>query len=103
MRLQLMTRGRGHGRTTLAGVAAFMLARSAQAQVAQVDTAHTLYHESPTRTNMTVYTPGVDLAVTPAEWVTVRGGYEADIVSGASVATKAGQAYQAGHPGADVI
>lgn len=78
-------------------------ARSARAQVAQVDTAHTLYHEAPTRTNMTVYTPGIDVAATPADWVTVRGGYEADIVSGASVSTKAGPAYQSGHPGVDVV
>lgn len=96
----------------VAGAAAFVcallastgpLARSARAQVAQVDSAHTLYHEAPTRTNMTVYTPGVDVAVTPADWVTVRGGYEADVVSGASVATKAGPAYQAVNPGVDVI
>lgn len=77
--------------------------KSAEAQVAQVDTAHTFYHEAPTRTNMTVYTPGVDVSVTPAEWITVRGGYEADVVSGASVSTKAGAAYQAVNPGVDVI
>ncbi|OJY31082.1 MAG: hypothetical protein BGO98_45180 [Myxococcales bacterium 68-20] len=89
----------------IAGAASLVLAfaRVASAQVAQVDTAHTFYHEAPTRTNMTVYTPGVDVAVTPAEWVTVRGGYEADIVSGASVATKAGSAYQSVNPGVDVI
>jgi hypothetical protein len=79
------------------------VAKGARAQVAQVDTAHTLYHESPTRSNMTVYTPGVDVAVTPWDWMTIRGAYEADIVSGASVATKAGPAYQAVNPGADVI
>lgn len=79
------------------------LAPPARAQVAQVDTAHTLYHEAPTRTNMTVYTPGVDVGVSPADWMTIRGGYEADVVSGASVATKAGPAYQSVNPGADVI
>jgi hypothetical protein len=52
---------------------------------------------------MTVYTPGVDVSVTPADWMTIRGGYEADVVSGASVATKAGPAYQSVNPGADVI
>ena len=88
--------------TALAFASTFVAAR-ARAQVAQVDTAHTLYHESPTRSNMTVYTPGVTAAVTPAEWVSVRGGYEADVVSGASVATKAGPAYQAVNPGVDVI
>lgn len=83
--------------------AATLASARARAQAVQVDTAHTLYHESPTRSNMTVYTPGVDLAATPADWVTVRGGYEADVVSGASVATKAGSAYQAVNPGVDVI
>ncbi len=77
--------------------------RSAQAQAVELNTSHTLYHESPTRTNMTVYTPGVDIAARPAEWLTVRGGYEADVVSGASVAVKAGAAYQNVNPGADVV
>src|SRR5687768_1353329 len=110
MRLQLTSR-RAHrafrwaGTTLalLAGLSASMHARTAKAQVAQVDTAHTLFHESPTKTNMTVYTPGVDVGVTPVDWMTVRGGYEADIVSGASVATKAGPAYQAVNPGVDVV
>ncbi|MBX3224176.1 MAG: DUF3570 domain-containing protein [Labilithrix sp.] len=120
MRLQLTSLARVLGRSVrgparsarAAGAAAFALASAlgagplastARAQVAEVDTAHTLYHEAPTRTNMTVYTPGVDAAATPADWITVRGGYEADIVSGASVATKAGSAYQSVNPGVDVI
>jgi hypothetical protein len=107
MRLQLSTPTTPFARA-VAGAATLLacacgLTSRAEAQVAQVDTAHTLYHESPTRTNMTVYTPGVDVAVTPADWISVEGGYEADIVSGASVATKAGAAYQAVNPGADVI
>ena len=84
-------------------VATLLTAASARAQVAQVDTSHTLYLESPTRTNMTVYTPGVDISATPADWITIKGGYEADIVSGASVKRKAGPAYAAVNPGADVI
>jgi hypothetical protein len=80
-----------------------LVAAPARAQVVVLDTAHTLYEESPTRTHMTVYTPGVNLAATPAPWITVKGGYEADIVSGASVKRKAGRAYQAVNPGADVI
>jgi len=121
MRLQLSSLvrvliGRGHRRNAsarVAGAVGFCLASAlssigpfvpaAHAQVVQVDTAHTFYHEAPTRTNMTVYTPGVDVAATPAEWITVRGGYEADVVSGASVATKAGPAYQSVNPGVDVI
>jgi hypothetical protein len=104
MRLQLIPPGLVRRALAPAlALAACALTRAAGAQVAHVDTAHTLYHEAPTRTNMTVYTPGVDVTVTPAEWVTIDGGYEADIVSGASVATKAGAAYQAGHPGVDVV
>ena len=84
-------------------MATILAAAPARAQVAQVDTAHTLYLESPTRTKMTVYTPGVEVSATPVDWVTIRGGYEADIVSGASVAVKAGPAYAAVNPGADVV
>lgn len=98
MRLQL----RSLVRTGLC-LAAFLAAAPSSAQVAQVDTAHTVYHEAPTRTKMTVYTPGIDLSVTPAEWITIKGGYEADVVSGASVSTKAGPAYQGVNPGVDVI
>lgn len=77
--------------------------RVAHAQVAEVAGSYTVYHEAPTRTNMTVLTPGVDLTVRPTSWLTVRGGYEADVVSGASVSVKAGSAYAANNPGADVI
>jgi len=84
-------------------VAAAVTSADARADVVQVDTTHTVWHESPTRTSMTVYNPAVDAAGTPAEWITVRGGYEADVVSGASVAVKAGAAYQAANAGADVV
>ncbi len=79
------------------------LPRVARAQAFTFDTTHTLYTESPTRTHMLVYTPGASLEVAPWEFLTVRGGYEADVVSGASVATKAGAAYSGTHPGADVV
>jgi hypothetical protein len=99
MRLQLIL-----VRAAAFAVFAFaLLPRVASAQVVELETAHTLYHEAPTRTNMTVYTPGASIAATPADWVTVKGGYEADVVSGASVSTKAGQAYQSVNPGADVV
>jgi len=107
MRLQLTGKLRAHARSValIAAASASSLgaARPASAQVAQFDTAHTFYHEAPTRTNMTVYTPGVAASATPWEWMTVRAGYEADIVSGASVATKAGPAYQGVNPGVDVV
>jgi hypothetical protein len=76
---------------------------TASAQVLEAETAHTLYIESPTRTHMLIYTPGLDVQANPTDWMSVRAGYEADIVSGASVSTKAGSAYQSVNPGADVI
>ena len=79
------------------------LSSRAHAQVVQFDTTHTLFHEAPTKSNMTVYTPSTDLEANAADWLTVRGGWEADVVSGASVAVKAGGAYGATHPGADVV
>lgn len=105
MRLQLMPRLRAVvALVTLGASAASVFAVvPAHAQVAELGTSHTVYHEAPTRTNMTVYTPGVDLAATPAEWITVRAGWEADVVSGASVATKAGRSYQDVNPGVDVV
>jgi hypothetical protein len=87
----------------LVAVAGLAVAPSARAQAFTFDTTHTLYTESPTRTHMTVYTPGASLEVAPWEFLTVRGGYEADVVTGASVATKAGAAYAGTHPSADVV
>lgn len=94
---------RSNALAALSFVSLSLLAPDARAQLARFETAHTVYHESPTRTNMTVYTPGASIAVSPTEWLGIRGGYEADVVSGATVAVKAGSAYQATNPGADVI
>jgi len=90
----------------LGGVTALttsLAASSAFAQVAEFDTSHTVYYEAPFRTNMFVYSPAADLKVTPTDALDVNMGWEADVVSGASVAVKAGSAYQATHPAADVV
>lgn len=79
-----------------------VLGRASRAQVAELDTSHTVFYEAPTRTNMFVYTPSVDVQATPWSWLEVRAGWEADVVSGASVATKFGSVYHASHP-ADFI
>ncbi len=85
-------------------IAAFLAsAATARAQVVQIDTAHGLYYEAPLRTHMFVYSPSLTLTANPSESLSIYGGWEADIVSGASVATKAGGAYAATHPTADVI
>jgi hypothetical protein len=73
------------------------VASPARAQVAEFDTAHSVFFEAPTRTHMFVYSPSVDVQVSPWSWLDVRGGWEADVVSGASVKTKAGPAYGATH------
>jgi Protein of unknown function (DUF3570) len=77
------------------------LAVSARAQVAELDTSHTVFYEAPTRTHMFVYSPSADMAASPWRWLDVRAGWEADVVSGASVAIKAGPSYASNH--ADVV
>lgn len=95
---------RSHARGALAGAVLVALsAVEARAENARFDTTHTVYTESPYRSRMTVYTPGADLQVTPFDALDVRAGWEADVVSGASVAVKAGRAYQANNPSADVV
>jgi hypothetical protein len=84
----------------LAGLVAS--AAPARAQVAEIDTSHTVFYEQPTRTKMFVYSPSVDAQASPFQWLDVRAGWEADVVSGASVATKAGSAYAAQRT-ADVV
>ena len=79
------------------GTALLVLGGRAEAQVVEIDTAHSVFYEAPTRTHMLVYTPSVDAQATPWSWLEVRAGWEADVVSGASVATKFGAAYGATH------
>jgi hypothetical protein len=82
--------------------ACLVAAGDARAQsVVEVDTAHTVFYEAPTKTHMFVYSPSADVQASPWAWLDVRGGWEADVVSGASVSTKAGPAYASNHP--DVI
>ncbi len=80
-----------------------VIAGRAHAQVVQLDTAHGLFYEAPLRTHMFVYSPSVTATVNPSDSIGIYAGWEADIVSGASVKTKAGPAYKATHPSADVI
>jgi hypothetical protein len=82
----------------------FGVTRLARAQgVVEFDTAHSVYYEAPTKTHMFVYSPSVDVRASPWSWVDVSAGWQADVVSGASVATKAGSVYAANHTAADVV
>lgn len=79
------------------GAALLVVAAPARAQVVDFDTTHSVFQEAPTRTNMFVYSPSASVQARPFTWLEVGGGWEADVVSGASVATKAGSAYGATH------
>ncbi|HMJ51024.1 MAG TPA: DUF3570 domain-containing protein [Polyangiaceae bacterium] len=75
---------------------AWLLARTAGAQAAEVDSRVTLFHEPAKGSSMTVYTPSTDLTVRPWDFLAVTGGWEADIVSGASERVKTGPLSRAG-------
>lgn len=82
MRLQLTPR-------TLVTLLVALLALAAvgvRADGGQVDVGATLFHEGGGPLNMTVVTPSVRGRIDPVDEVTVRLGWDADIVSGASVA-----------------
>ncbi len=77
---------------------ALAIGQQAYAQgVFEFDTAHTVFYEAPSKTHMFVYTPSVDVRASPWQWLDVSAGWEADVVSGASVATKAGSVYANNH------
>jgi hypothetical protein len=68
-----------------------LVARPAHAQVASVDVSSALFVEPSARSHLTVVNPSAALTVSPSDWLTVNGNYEADIVSGASEALKGGR------------
>jgi len=75
----------------LGGLSIVVGAASAQAQVASLDVSSALFVEPSKRSGLTVLNPSATLAVSPSDWLTVQGGYEADIVSGASESLKGGR------------
>ncbi|HXX70027.1 MAG TPA: DUF3570 domain-containing protein, partial [Polyangiaceae bacterium] len=82
--------GRAGGAAAAVVVALLGVGAPADAQVAEFDTTQSVFYEAPTRTHMFVYSPSADVQASPWPWLDVRGGWEADVVSGASVATKSG-------------
>ena len=71
---------------TLVMVASALPGARATAQSGEIGTTTTLFHEGGGPLNMTVITPSVHGSVDPIEEMTIRVGWEADVVSGASVA-----------------
>jgi Protein of unknown function (DUF3570) len=70
---------------------ALLGAAPARAQVASLDVGTALFQEPSKRSGLTVVNPSATLAVSPSNWLTLQGGYEADIVSGASESLKGGR------------
>ncbi len=76
---------------TLACSLAFLSAPPARAQVASLDLSSALFVEPSAHSQLTVINPSAMLAASPVGWLTLKGGYEADIVSGASESLKGGR------------
>ncbi len=71
-------------------LASLVVPARARAQVADLKLRATVFHEPSATSKMTVLTPSAQLTVSPWDFLSVNAGYEADIVSGASEAVKAG-------------
>lgn len=71
--------------SAVAAVATVIAARG-RAESGAVDVAATLFHEGGGPLNMTVITPSVRGRVDPVDELTLRLGWDADVVTGASVA-----------------
>jgi uncharacterized protein DUF3570 len=75
----------------LVGLSVVFGAASVQAQAAALDVSSALFVEPSKRSGLTVVNPVATLTVKPNNWLSVQGGYEADIVSGASESLKGGR------------
>jgi hypothetical protein len=77
-------------RALVLALAALLVSGSASAQVADVELGSGMFWEPSPTSKLTVINPHFALGVMPTDWLTVRAGWEADIVSGASEALKVG-------------
>jgi hypothetical protein len=80
MQLRLLTLGLG----------VCLAAGVSRAQVAEVELRTQIFHEPSRASRMTVYTPEIAVSAAPAEGARVWASYQADAVTGASEAIKAG-------------
>jgi hypothetical protein len=67
-----------------------LLTLPSRGQVAEVDIRTQIFHEPSAQSRMTVYTPEVSIEASPTEQLQVFANYQADAVTGASEAIKAG-------------
>lgn len=78
------------GWRALAALALVLVSAPASAQVVDAHLRASVFHEPSQSSSMTVYSPEATIGATPWQWLNLHAGYAADIVSGASVAVKAG-------------
>jgi hypothetical protein len=81
-------------RSAAAALAAFGVALAAapgRSQVADVELRTQMYHEPSSYSKMTVYTPEVEISASPSDALEVSASWQADAVTGASEAVKAGR------------
>jgi Protein of unknown function (DUF3570) len=64
---------------------------AASAQVAEFAPRATVFIEPSKTSKLLVINPSAELSVTPTDWLELHGGYEADIVSGATESLKGGR------------
>jgi Protein of unknown function (DUF3570) len=69
---------------------ACLAAAPSRAQVVEVDLRTQVFHEPSASSKMTVYTPELSVAASPSDGIRVFASYQADAVTGASEAVKAG-------------
>ena len=72
------------------GCAVALASGPSRGQAVDVDMSTQVFHEPSASSRMTVYTPEVALSATPYEGIRVSASYQADVVTGASEAVKAG-------------
>ncbi len=80
---------RGAAATLLCG-ALTLHAPPGSGQVAEVDLRTQIFHEPSASSNMTIYNPALSVQASPSDSLRVFASYEADAVTGASEAVKAG-------------
>jgi hypothetical protein len=66
------------------------LSEPGHGQVAEVDLRTQIFHEPSAQSHMTVYTPELNVQASPSDALSVYANYQADAVTGASEAIKAG-------------
>lgn len=74
----------------LAAVGLALHAPPGSGQVAEVDLRTQIFHEPSSSSKMTIYTPELNIQASPSEALRVFASYQADAVTGASEAVKAG-------------